>query len=136
MPSENFTGVDGSRPRLPSAVHSQAKPGASKKINSGFSAPYCDAVSVRPNTSRSITRSANRVIEAAVCSNSDQNTTLLTISTINAIMRRRSTALQPVLINAISPTNTAIDKLFSNRPRAAWNCNICQTTATASPAAT
>jgi hypothetical protein len=63
-------------------------------MNIEFRAPYWAAVGVTPNTVRSMTRSANRVIEAALCSNSAQKTTEEMVRTISTIMRSRSTRSQ------------------------------------------
>jgi len=92
--------------------------GANRKMKNAFMAPNCEAVSSKPRMFRSITRSAYRVMEAALCSNSAQNTTVDMVRTINTIIRWRSTRLHFVAINHPRPSTTASAMMLSSEPTA------------------
>ena len=59
--------MEGSSPRRPNAVHSQANSGANRKIKRRYGAKLRGG-EFKAEMLRSITRSANRVMEAALCS--------------------------------------------------------------------
>ena len=84
---ENLIGIDGSRPRLARLVHSMLITGAKRTMQIGLKFWVCGAEMLnRPNTLRSVLRSANRVSDEPACSNKVQKKTLNTISTIAAVI--------------------------------------------------
>ena len=71
--------------RLAIAPHSALKIGANSTIKIGLKFCVCGAeIENRPNTERSVLRSANRVSDDPACSNKVQNTVLKVMSTIAA----------------------------------------------------
>src|SRR3954449_3203007 len=84
---ENLTGIDGSSPRFARLVQRMLMNGANSTMQIGLKFCVCGADMVnRPNTLRSVLRSANRVSEEPACSNRVQKKTLKTISTIAAVI--------------------------------------------------
>src|SRR3954463_14729371 len=81
----NLIGIEGSRLRLASQVQSIDMIGANRTMQIGLKFCVCGADRLnRPNTLRSVLRSANRVSDEPACSKRVQKTTLKVISTIAA----------------------------------------------------
>ena len=114
----NLTGIPGSIPRFPSVVHSLENTGASATMKKALKNCVCPAeMRNSPNTDKLVLRSANSVSDDPACSNSVQNTTLNTISTMAATIISNS-ALVPTRHDQIGMAMTAMRKVENSaRPR-------------------